>query len=111
MGQFKDMEAEMAGHVGLKQGRFDLAVVSTAKYFIPMLLVRFNQLFAGIDVRLKIDNRENVLGLLARFEVDLVVMGRSPSHLDCDAKPFATNPLAMVAAPDHPLTRRKNLAF
>ncbi len=111
MGQFKDLEALMAEFVGLKKGRIDLAVVSTAKYFIPMLLVRFGRLYTGIDVQLKIDNRENVLGLLERFEADLVVMGRAPSHLDCQATPFATNPLAMVAAPDHPLARRKNLPF
>ena len=30
-----------------KRGRIDLAVVSTAKYFIPMLLVRFGKLFHG----------------------------------------------------------------
>jgi DNA-binding transcriptional LysR family regulator len=35
MGQLKDLEAQMADHVGLKKGRIDLAVVSTAKYFIP----------------------------------------------------------------------------
>lgn len=111
MGQFKDLEALMAEHVGLQRGRIDLAVVSTAKYFIPMLLVRFGKLHTGIDVQLKIDNRENVLGLLGRFEADLVVMGRAPSHLDCEATPFATNPLAIVAPPDHPLARRKNLDF
>ena len=111
MAQFKDLEAMMAEHVGLRRGRIDLAVVSTSKYFIPMLLVRFNKLHTGIDVKLKIDNRENVLGLLARSEADLVVMGRAPSHLDCEATPFATNPLVMVAPPDHPLARRKNLPF
>lgn len=111
MGQFKDLEAMMAEHVGLRRGRIDLAVVSTSKYFIPMLLVRFNKLHTGIDVQLKIDNRENVLGLLARNEADLVVMGRAPSHLDCEAVPFATNPLVMVGPPDHPLARRKSLPF
>ena len=111
MGQLKDLEAAMAEHVGLKKGRMDLAVVSTAKYFIPMLLVHFNKLFPGIDVQLKIDNRENVLGLLTRFEVDLVVMGRAPAELDCVATPFATNPLAIVAAPKHTLVRRKPLPF
>ena len=111
MAQFKDLEAMMAEHVGLRRGRIDLAVVSTSKYFIPMLLVRFNKLHTGIDVQLKIDNRENVLGLLARSEADLVVMGRAPSHLDCEATPFATNPLVMVGPPDHPLARRKNLPF
>jgi DNA-binding transcriptional LysR family regulator len=111
MGQFRDLEALMAEHVGLKKGRIDLAVVSTAKYFIPMLLVRFGQLHSSIDVQLKIDNRENVLGLMTRNEADLVVMGRAPSHLECQATAFATNPLAMVAPPDHPLARRKNLPF
>jgi len=111
MGQFKDLEALMAEHVGLKKGRIDLAVVSTAKYFIPSLLVRFGQLFAGIDVNLYIDNRESVLGLLSRNEADLVVMGRAPSHLDCEAIAFATNPLGIVAAPNHPLARRKAVPF
>jgi DNA-binding transcriptional LysR family regulator len=87
MGQLKDLEALMAEHVGLKKGRIDLAVVSTAKYFIPMLLVRFGKLFQGIDIQLKIDNRENILGLLARNEADLVVMGRAPGNLDCEATP------------------------
>jgi DNA-binding transcriptional LysR family regulator len=111
MGQFKDLEALMAEHVGLKKGRLDLAVVTTSKYFVPMLLVRFGKLFPGIDVQLSIDNRDKVLGLLERFEADLVIMGRAPAHLDCEATAFATNPLAMVAAPDHPLSRRRNLAF
>ena len=111
MGQLKDLEAQMADHIGLKKGRIDLAVVSTAKYFMPMLLVQFGKLFDGINVQLQIDNRENVLGLLARNEADLVVMGRAPSDLDCEATPFASNPLAIVAAPDHALVRRKKLPF
>ena len=111
MGQLKDLEALMAEHVGLEKGRIDLAVVSTAKYFIPMLLVRFGKAHPGVDVQLKIDNRENILGMLARNEIDLVVMGRAPANLECIATPFATNPLAIVAAPDHPLVRRKKLPF
>ena len=71
------------------------------KYFIPMLLVRFGRLLPGIDVQLNIDNRENVLGLLTRNEADLVVMGRAPGNLDCEATCVATNPLAMVLSLIH----------
>jgi DNA-binding transcriptional LysR family regulator len=110
-GQLKDLEASMAGHVGLSKGRIDLAVVSTAKYFVPMLLVRFAKLFAGIDIQLRIDNRENILGMLARNEADLVMMGRAPTDLDCQATPFASNPQAILAAPGHALVRRKQLPF
>ncbi len=111
LGKLKDLEASMAEHVGAKKGRIELGIVSTAKYFVPMLLVRFSKLMPGIDIALRIDNRDNILGMLARNELDLVVMGRAPANLDCEATPFASNPLSIVAPPDHPLVRRKRMAF
>jgi LysR family transcriptional regulator, low CO2-responsive transcriptional regulator len=111
LAQLKDLESSMAEHVGIKKGRNDLAIVSTAKYFVPMLLVQFSKLLPGIEVKLRIDNRENILGLLSRSEIDLVIMGRAPTTLDCEATPFATNPLGIVCAPDHPLARRKRLSI
>ena len=111
MGQLKDLEAVMAEHVGIRKGHINLAVVSTAKYFVPMLLVQFGKLYAGVDITLRIDNRENILGMLSRNEADLVIMGRAPKTLDCDAVAFATNPMAIVSAPDHTLCRRKHLPF
>jgi len=110
-GALKDLEATMAAHVGLDHGRLDLAVVSTAKYFVPMLLMRFGELHPGIEVSLKVENREKVVGLLSRNEVDMVVMGRSPAGLACRATPFATNPLTILAAPSHPLAKRRRMRF
>jgi len=111
MGKLKDLEASMAEHVGAKKGRIELGIVSTAKYFVPMLLVRFSKLMPGIDIALHIDNRDNILGMLSRNELDLVIMGRAPANLDCEAIAFASNPLGIVAPPDHPLSRRKRMAF
>lgn len=111
LGKLKDLEASMAEHVGAKKGRIELGIVSTAKYFVPMLLVRFAKLMPGIDVVLHIDNRDNILGMLQRNELDLVIMGRAPANIDCEATPFASNPLGIVAPPDHPLVRRKRMAF
>lgn len=111
LAQFKNLEASMAEHVGLKRGRIELVVVSTAKYFVPMLLVRFAKQLPGIEIKLHIENRENTLAMLARNEADLVIMGRAPTHLDCEATPFASNPMGIVCAPDHPLSRRKRAAF
>ncbi|MFN4362014.1 MAG: LysR family transcriptional regulator [Hylemonella sp.] len=111
LGKLKDLEASMAEHVGSKKGRIELGIVSTAKYFVPMLLVRFNKLMPGIDIALRIDNRDNILGMLQRNELDLVIMGRAPANIDCEATPFASNPLGIVAPPDHPLVRRKRMPF
>ncbi len=111
MAKLQDLEASMAEHVGTKKGRIELGIVSTAKYFVPMLLVRFSKLMPGIEIVLHIDNRENILTLLGRNQLDLVVMGRTPDNIDCEATAFATNPLGIVSAPDHPLARRKRMSF
>ncbi len=111
MSELKDLEAIMAGHRNLGGGVIYLGIVSTTKYFVPMLLVEFHKLFPGIEVILKIDNRENILALLARNEVDLVIMGRVPKEMACVAIPFVTNPMAIVSSPSHPFSRRKKLKF
>ena len=111
MAELHELESLMAAHAGAKKGRFTLAVVSTAKYFVPMLLVRFAEQFPDIEVVLHIENRENVLGLLARSEADLVIMGRAPANLATEAVAFATNPMGIIAPPQHALAARKNIAF
>lgn len=111
MAELHELESLMAEYAGAKKGRITLAVVSTAKYFVPMLLVRFAKLYPDIDVVLHIENRESVLGLLERSEADLVIMGRAPLNMTTEAIAFATNPMGMIAAPGHALAARKNLPF
>jgi DNA-binding transcriptional LysR family regulator len=103
----KDLDDAFAARRSLRRGTVDLAVVSTAKYFIPMLLVAFRRKHPGVDVKLRLENREGVLGLLERSETDLIVMGRAPENIACVARPFASNPMGIVAAPSHPLSRRR----
>lgn len=103
------LDDAMAERRGLHRGRIDLAVVTTAKYFVPMLLVRFRKKFAKIEIGLQVHNRQSILPLLAQNEVDLIIMGRAPEGIDCISLPFATNPLAIVAAPGHPLSRRRGI--
>ena len=105
--QLKQLEDAMAQRRGLRKGRVTLAIVSTAKYFVPMLLVKFRKRFPDIEVSLQIHNRENIMRLLSRNEVDLVIMGRAPDSLDCIATAFATNPLGVISSPEHPLSRRR----
>ncbi|WP_420475155.1 LysR family transcriptional regulator [Noviherbaspirillum sp. ST9] len=105
--QLKQLDDAMAERRGIKKGRVELAIVSTAKYFVPMLLVRFRRRFPDIDVVLRVHNRESVMNLLNRNEVDLAIMGRAPDTLDCIATAFADNPLGIVSAPEHSLSRRR----
>lgn len=101
----KDAEDAVAKFRGLKGGRLNLGMVSTAKYFLPRLLARFRAEHPGIEVRLVVGNREQLVESMTRNEVDLAVMGRPPQELATRAEPFAAHPHVVVAPPGHPLTR------
>lgn len=109
--RLKELDDSLAGHRGLKKGKVDLAVVSTAKYFMPMLLVRFRNMYPDIAISLQIHNRESMMKLLGRNEVDLIIMGRVPDTMDCASSEFVTNPMGVVCAPSHPLSRRRGAAM
>ncbi len=94
---------------GVRTGRIRLGVVSTAKYFVPRLLGQFLRSHPGVDFRLSVHNREEILQELRGNTVDLVIMGRPPEGIDCEATPFAPNLLGIVAAPEHPFSRRRRL--
>ena len=106
----KDAEDALDGLKGLKRGRINLAVVSTAKYFVPRLLARFGRQFPELEVKLSVNNRDAVIDQLVSNEVDLAIMGRSPQALETVAQAFAQNPHVIIAAPDHPLARERRIA-
>jgi LysR family transcriptional regulator, low CO2-responsive transcriptional regulator len=105
----KDAEDALDGLKGLRRGRINLAVVSTAKYFVPQLLARFGKDFPKLEIRLAVNNRISVIEQLVSNEVDLAIMGRSPQSLDTVAEPFAQNPHVIIAAPDHPLVAQRRI--
>ena len=92
---------------GVKAGKLRLAVITTAKYFVPRLLGPFCQRYPGIDVSLKVTNRERVLQRMVDNLDDLYVLGQPPEGLDVVFEPFLENPLVVVAASSHPLAAEK----
>jgi LysR family transcriptional regulator, low CO2-responsive transcriptional regulator len=94
---------------GLKGGRIRVAVTSTAKYFAPKLISLFARRHPDVAVRLHVNNREVVIQALAANDVDLAIMGKPPDALDTAASTFAEHPFVVIAAPDHPLARRRSV--
>jgi DNA-binding transcriptional LysR family regulator len=105
----KDAEDVLDGLRGLRRGRINLAVVSTAKYFVPRLLARFGRDYPQLEIRLAVNNRDSVIQQLTANEIDLAIMGRSPQSLDTIAEAFAENPHVIIAAPSHPLAARRRI--
>jgi len=104
IGTLKDADDAMARFKGLQTGTLNIGLVSTAKYFIPHLLVQFRDEHPGVDFQLQVTaNREQLVAMLQSNDVDLAIMGRAPKELATRAEPFAAHPLVFICPPDHPL--------
>lgn len=107
--QLKETEEVIEDMKGVRQGRLQVAVASTAGYFASRLLSAFAHEHEGITISLDITNRENLLRQVMDNETDLAIMGKPPEEMDLDAEAFMDNPLVVVAAPDHPLAGKKRI--
>ncbi len=101
----KDAEDAALRLQRLEIGQLTIGMVSTAKYFIPRLLVAFRNEHPGIDVKLAVGNREQLVQMLRDNEVDIAIMGRPPKDMATRAEPFAAQPHVFIAPPDHPVCR------
>lgn len=99
----------VAERQGLKKGRLSLVAVSTASYFAPRMLGEFSKQYPGIEVSLKVTNREQLLACLADNLADLYILGQPPEEMEVIAQPFMCNPLVVLAAPDHPLAGQQDI--
>lgn len=99
----KDAEDAALRLQRLEIGQLTIGMVSTAKYFIPRLLVEFRDEHPGIDVKLAVGNREQLVQMLRDNEVDIAIMGRPPKDMSTRAEPFAAQPHVFIAPPNHPI--------
>ena len=105
----KDAEDAAARLQRLEVGTLTIGMVSTAKYFLPGLLAEFRREHEGIEIRLAVGNREQLVKMLHGNEVDIAIMGRPPTELATRAEPFAAHPHVFVAPTDHPLIKVDHL--
>lgn len=105
-----NLEMKIADIKGIKRGRLRLCVVTTAKYIAPELLGEFSQMHQGIEVSLKVTNRDRVLDRMQANEDDLYIMGTAPTEdIQVEAYAFAPNPLVIMAPRNHPLVGQKRI--
>ncbi|MBR9843602.1 MAG: LysR family transcriptional regulator [Rhodobacteraceae bacterium] len=97
-----DMQSEVAGPISV-------AVVSTARYFLPQLLGRFKRAYPKVEPRLQITNRETLLQRMEENRDDLYIMGQPPEEHAVIAEPFRENIIVPVAWAHHPLAGKKNI--
>lgn len=96
---------------GMTKGRLRIAVVSTAKYFMPRLVGSFCKKYPSIDVSLEILNRDGVLERLRNNKDDLYIMSKPPADVKLDDQVFMPNPIVVIAPSSHVLTKQKKVTL
>jgi DNA-binding transcriptional LysR family regulator len=86
------------------------AAPAVSTYVLPGLLERFVAAHPRVEVSVRTGHSEDVLELVLRDEVQ-IGLGRAIRHPDIELRPFHTEDLVLVCAPDHPFTRRDSVAM
>ena len=94
-------ESAVSDIKGLKRGRLRVALVTTAKYFLPRLLGEFFKRYPEIDIELEVGNRERIVERMRNNLDDLYVMVYPPEDIEVTSYPFIINELVVVAPADH----------
>lgn len=104
-----NFEMKVADFKGTKEGKLCLAVITTAKYFIPRLLGSFCQLYPDIDVSLQVVNHQQIQERMLTNQDDLYVLSQPPPEIELKCQPFLENPLVVIANKNHPLANRQQI--
>lgn len=104
-------EAAIEDLKGMKRGRLRVALVTTAKYFLPRLLGAFCQRYPDIDIELEIANRAQIVERLRGNRDDLYIMSHPPEDIDIVVRPFLQNEHVVIAPPGHWAAARRQLTL
>lgn len=108
---FSRLEMSLSDMGELKSGTLRLAVVTTAKYFIPHLLGPFCKRYPNISVQLNVGNRQQIIERLKQGIDDFYVFSHPPGDLNTESIEFFNNPLVAIAHEEHPLVQQAEVSL
>lgn len=106
-----NMNTEIDNLRGLITGTLSLSVVTTAQYFLPILLAGFLKHYPQVDVKLEISNRETLFARMRENKDDFYLLGQPPNDLDVIKTPFLDNELVVVAPHRHELVKQSHISL
>ncbi|BBA79669.1 LysR family transcriptional regulator [cyanobacterium endosymbiont of Rhopalodia gibberula] len=108
-GRLENFEMKVADLKGTRQGQLRLAIITTAKYFIPRILGTFCQQYPGIDISLNVTNHQHIQERMMENRDDLYVVSEPPDGMGLSTQPFLDNNLVVIAPKNHPLAGKQNI--
>ncbi len=100
----EQVKSASAGHLTVA------AAPAVSTYVLPELLEKFVAAHPRVEVSVRTGHSEDVVELVLRDEVQLG-LGRAIHHPDLELRPFHTEVLVLVCAPEHPFSSRRGVAM
>ena len=95
---------------GLERGSLRIGASTTpGMYLIPRTIAHFKQRYPKIDVHLGVKDTRQIEEGVIRNEFDFGFVGGHLVGDEVDVLPWLTDQIVLVAAPKHPLTRKKSV--
>jgi LysR family transcriptional regulator, low CO2-responsive transcriptional regulator len=92
-------------------GALNIGVISAGSYFVPALIAEFVEMNRGIEPKLSVENRDDLLRGVEENRIDLAVTLGAPSNPRLVVEPFAPHSFVIVAPPRHRLAGSTNIAL
>lgn len=86
------------------------ASTTIGNYLLPIIIAKFRHLHPRTNIRLEINNTQEIIEKLANFEIDAGFIEGSCSHSDLDSTVWRHDELVVIAAPDHPLVKKTRIS-
>lgn len=93
------------------RGNIIISAATTANHFMAHMLADFLRNNDDIKFALDITNRASLVQQLQDYAPDFVVMGEPPEKLNLSSEVIMENPLVLIANPDHPIVKQKNIGL
>lgn len=91
------------------RGTLTIAMVSTAKFFIPNIVGDFLKLHPKTKPKIIVQNRHEVLQTLKDNQCDLAILSQIPETMHMVTQKLAKNPLVIISAKNHTLAKEKKI--
>ena len=101
----ENAESDISALHNKLSGTLAVAIVSTAKYFVPRLLSEFRQKHPGVKIKLTVCNRHDAIQILKNNTSDFLVMSQPPDEIPIKKHLFYHDQLVVVASPNMPFKK------
>jgi DNA-binding transcriptional LysR family regulator len=96
----------------LKRGVLSLGTTKTyARYFMPLVITTFHRNFPDIKIQLNEGSSAEMIYSLVDFKIEVAIIAKAIEHTEVNFYPFSKEEMALIVAPDHPLTQKKEITF